>query len=173
MWKWKAKWKSFSRVWLFVTTWTKQSKEFFRPEYWVGSLSLLLGIFPTQGSNPGLQHCWQILYQLSHQGSPLSYVSPLLTIFRVQFSGIKCIHPVLYQLSLPTSRASQAALVVENPPVNSGDMRDAVWSLGQEDFLEEGMATHSSILAWRIPWTEEPGGLQSMAWQRVGQTKVT
>ena len=43
----------------------------------------------------------------------------------------------------------------------------AVWetqvrSLGQEDSLEKGMATHSSILAWRIPWTEEPGGLQSM-----------
>ena len=43
-----------------------------------------------------------------------------------------------------------------------------VQSLGQEDFLEEGMATHSSILAWRIPWTEEPGGLQSMGSQSVG-----
>ena len=43
-----------------------------------------------------------------------------------------------------------------------------VWSLGWEDSLEEGMATHSSILAWRIPWTEEPGGLQSMELQRVG-----
>ena len=42
-------------------------------------------------------------------------------------------------------------------------------SLGQEDPLEEGMATHSSILAWRIPWTEEPGGPQSMGSQRVGQ----
>ena len=41
-------------------------------------------------------------------------------------------------------------------------------SLGQEDALEEGMATHSSILAWRIPWTEEPGGLQSVGSQRVG-----
>ena len=40
-------------------------------------------------------------------------------------------------------------------------------SLGQEDPLEEGMATHSNILAWRIPWTEEPGGL-SMGLQRVG-----
>ena len=40
-------------------------------------------------------------------------------------------------------------------------------SLGWEDPLEEGMATHSSILAWRIPWTEEPGGLQSMGLQRV------
>ena len=41
-------------------------------------------------------------------------------------------------------------------------------SLGREDPLEEGMATHSSILAWRIPWTEEPSGLQSMGSQRVG-----
>ena len=40
-------------------------------------------------------------------------------------------------------------------------------SLGQEDLLEKGMATHSRILAWRIPWTEQPGGLQSMGLQRV------
>ena len=40
-------------------------------------------------------------------------------------------------------------------------------SLGQEDLLEKKMATHSSILAWRIPWTVEPGGLQSTGWQRV------
>ena len=43
-----------------------------------------------------------------------------------------------------------------------------VRSLGWEDSLEKDMATHSSILAWRIPWTEEPGGLQSMGSQRVG-----
>ena len=43
-----------------------------------------------------------------------------------------------------------------------------VRSLGQEDPQEEEMATHSSILAWKIPWTEEPGGLQSMGLQRVG-----
>ena len=45
-----------------------------------------------------------------------------------------------------------------------------IWvrSLGQEDPLEKGMATHSSILAWRIPWTEELGGLQSIESQRVG-----
>ena len=43
-----------------------------------------------------------------------------------------------------------------------------ICSLGQEDLLEKGMATHSSILAWRIPWTEEPGRLQSMGLQRVG-----
>ena len=43
-----------------------------------------------------------------------------------------------------------------------------VRSLGQEDALEKGVATHSSVLAWRSPWTEEPGGLQSLESQRVG-----
>ena len=48
-----------------------------------------------------------------------------------------------------------------------------VQSLGWEDILEKGMATHSSILAWRIPWTEEPGGLQSMGSQKVGHNWTT
>ena len=47
-------------------------------------------------------------------------------------------------------------LVVKNLPANAGDTRDAAPSLSQEDPLEEEMATHSSILAWEIPWTEEP-----------------
>ena len=47
------------------------------------------------------------------------------------------------------------------------DVGHQVRSLGREDALEEEMATHSSILAWEIPWTEEPGGLQSMGSQRV------
>ena len=51
------------------------------------------------------------------------------------------------------------ALVVKNPPANAGDGTDAGLILGQEDPLEEEMATHSSIHAWRISWTEEPGGL--------------
>ena len=48
-----------------------------------------------------------------------------------------------------------------------------VRSLGQEDPLEKEMATHSNILAWRIPWTEEPGGLQSLGSQRVGHDGAT
>ena len=48
-----------------------------------------------------------------------------------------------------------------------------VQSLAREDPLEEGMATHSSILAWRIPWTEEPGGLQSTGSQRVRESDTT
>ena len=67
--------------------------------------------------------------------------------------------------------ASQVALVVKNLPANVGDLRDVVGPLGWEDPLEEEMATHSSILAWRIPWTEQPGGLQPMRSQRVGQMK--
>ena len=55
--------------------------------------------------------------------------------------------------------------MVKNLPA----MRETqVLSLGWEDALEKGMATHSSILAWKIPWTEEPGRLQSMQLQRVG-----
>ena len=55
--------------------------------------------------------------------------------------------------------------MIENLPAKQ---ESQVRSLDQEDALENGIATHSSVLAWRIPWTEEPGGLQSMGSQRVG-----
>ena len=60
------------------------------------------------------------------------------------------------------------ALVIKNLPAMQGLLEMWVRSLGQEDPLEEGMATHSSILAWRIPGTEEPGGLPSMGSHGVG-----
>ena len=56
--------------------------------------------------------------------------------------------------------------MVKNPPANAGDAGDAVSILGQEDPLEEEMATSSSILAWEIPWTEEPGVLLSTGSQK-------
>ena len=59
--------------------------------------------------------------------------------------------------------------MVKNPPANVGDVGDMSSIPGWEDPLEKGMATHSSILAWEIPWTEEPGRLQSMGSQRVRQ----
>ena len=62
---------------------------------------------------------------------------------------------------------SPGGAVIKNLPANTGDERDAGSILGQEDPLGKEMATHFSILAWRIPWTEEPGGLQSMGSQRV------
>ena len=70
--------------------------------------------------------------------------------------------------SCVTLQGFQTALVVKNPPANAGDIKMWVQSLGQEDPLEKGIATHSSILAWKISWTEKPGGLQSIGLQRVG-----
>ena len=72
---------------------------------------------------------------------------------------------LLYLLYLgPSLWTSLVAQTVKNLPA----MRETwVRSMGQEDPLEKGMATHSSILAWRIPLTEEPGGLQSVGSQRV------
>ena len=68
---------------------------------------------------------------------------------------------------------SQVTLAVNKPPANAGDIRECrVQSLGREDLREEGMTTHSSILAWRIPWTEEAGKLQfieSQSWTRLKQ----
>ena len=60
------------------------------------------------------------------------------------------------------------ALVVKNPSANAGDVKEGIQSLGWEDPLEEEMAIHSSILALRIPRTEEPGELQPIESQRVG-----
>ena len=68
------------------------------------------------------------------------------------------------QLNISIYRVSLVAQMVKNPPV----MQETwVQSLGQEDPPEKWMATHSSIMAWRIPWTEEPGELQFMGLQRV------
>ena len=58
--------------------------------------------------------------------------------------------------------------MVKNLPPIQEIQETQIHSLGREDPLEKGMATHSSIVAWRIPWTEEPGSLQSMRLQRVG-----
>ena len=62
--------------------------------------------------------------------------------------------------------------MIKNLPANAGDIRDSGSIPGWEDPLEEDMAAHSSILAWRIPWTEEPDGLQSMGWQSWTQLSM-
>ena len=66
--------------------------------------------------------------------------------------------------------ASLVSQTVKNPPAIQ---ETRVQFLGQEDPLEKGMAAHSSILAWRIPWIEEPGGVQSMGLQRIGHDWLT
>ena len=71
---------------------------------------------------------------------------------------------------LQYSQASLVAPIVKNLPAA---WKTWIWSLGLEERLEEDMATHSSILAWRIPWTEEPSRLQSMGSQGVGHDWAT
>ena len=90
------------------------------------------------------------------------------TYSSVHFSPMKIY--LLVVLFLDIYWASLVAQMVKNPPA----MHETwVQSLGWEDPLEKEMATHSSILAWRIPWAEKPGGLQSMGSQRVGHNWVT
>ena len=71
---------------------------------------------------------------------------------------------LLFMCWVLTPWASLVAQMVKNPSLIQ---KPWVQSLGQEDPLEKGMATHSNIHAWRIPWMEEPGGLQSMGSQRI------
>ena len=83
-----------------------------------------------------------------------------------------------FLMSGATREASQVVLVVKNPPANTGDIWVVVWSLGQEDSLEESMATHSSILAWRISWAEEAGRIvhsvaRSWTWQRLSMHSLS
>ena len=96
----------------------------------VGSHSLLPGIFPTQRSNPGLQHCKEILHCLSHP-VPLGQEETLS-------------REAVILITLVAQKVKNLTAMQENQ----------VQSLGWEDPLEKGMATHSSSLAWRIPWTE-------------------
>ena len=72
---------------------------------------------------------------------------------------------MFYTFAPSLSGASLVAQIIKNLPA----VQEQTWlqSLGREDALDKGIATHSSILAWRIPWTEESGGLQSMGSQRV------
>ena len=77
---------------------------------------------------------------------------------------MKCVSVHRICVLLAKTGASLVAQIVKNPPAKQETW---VQSLGQEDPLEKGMATPSSILAWKIPGTEEPGGMQSMGLQRV------
>ena len=77
-------------------------------------------------------------------------------------------HLLLYEPRSGNSMGFPGGSVVKNLPAMQGTQ---LWSLGQEDALDKGMATHSSILAWRIPGTEEPGRLQSMGSDTTEMTK--
>ena len=137
----------------------------------MGSLSLLQGIFPTQGLNPGLLHCKWILYQLSHQGSPR-----ILEWVDYPFSS-RSFQPRNWTRVSCTAGRFFTTWAMREAPVcciwkNLSAMQETwVQSLGWEDPLEN--TTHFSILVWEIPWTEEPGRLQSIGLQRVGYDWAT
>ena len=106
-------------------------------------------LLPTQGSN------FHLLHLLHWQADSL----PLSHIRSNHFGSVeKYIYNELMRGFLSGSNVKNLTAFWEN----------SVQSLGGEDSLEKGMASHSSILAWRIPWTEKPDGLQSMGLQRVG-----
>ena len=87
---------------------------------------------------------------------------------QLTFTSISmCFRALLLDNKLPQNTvASPVVQMVKKLPAMQ---KTHVWSLGREDPLEKGMATHSSILAWRIPWKEEPGGRQSIRWQSQTQ----
>ena len=135
--------------------------KFSRQEYWSGLSFPSPGDLPDLGIKPRLPHLRspQILDHLSHQeGSPLEG-----DCFFIFFKG-----NIFYPKGFPSGSA------VKNPPaMQETRQRPWVQPLGREDPLEKEMATRSSILALRIPWTEEPGGLQSMGSQRAGHHRAT
>ena len=97
------------------------------------------------------------------------------TVLIMCFPFISCVFHLFHVFSfcytfINNFRASLVVQTVKNPPAMQ---ETQVWSLGREDLLAKGMATHSSILAWKIQWTEEPMRLKSMGSQRVGHDWVT
>ena len=122
----------------------------------VGSLSLLQGIFPTQGLDPALPHCRRFLYHLSHQGSPITFIAQTFQMQQTSWLGSECkcgLHNLYPDMTMSPEMISQ------QKPANE-------WHCWQNP--EKAMAPHSSTLAWRIPGTGEPGGLLSTGSHRVG-----
>ena len=135
----------------------------------LGSLSLLQGISPTQGSNP---HYRRILYQLSHKESPriLEWVTyPFFSGSSPprNWTKVSCIAGGFF------TNWAVLSVLEQYSRCHLPMQEMQVCSLGQEYLLEEEMAIHFSILAWKIPWTKEPGGLQSMELQRIGHDWAT
>ena len=148
--------KSLSRVRLLATPWiaayqASPSMGFYRQEYWSGwpvpspSLFLKVRLKPRK-----------MLFEVC---LPLQGRNHSAHFRNISWSTVCPTFP--------------GGLVVKNLPTKAGNDGDWVQSLGRECLLEEEMATHCSILAWRIPWTEEPGRLQPIGSQRVGHDWAT
>ena len=147
----------------------------------MGCHFLLQRTFLTQGLNLRLQHCRQILYCLTYQGIHRIYNTYMFNIFKITIYNIYTLYRVSTECILYDTKCSRKPSIKSHIPQGYGTFLVAqrvknppamwetqVWSLGREKPLEKGMASHPSILAWRIPWTEEPGKLQFTGSQRVG-----
>ena len=138
---------------------------------WVGKIPWRKKWQPTPVSLPGKSHGQRSLEGCSPWGRKESGTTEWLTLtLTYMFIWTALVLTFSFILHHFTNHvflkgASLVAQTVKNLPANQ-DTR--IWSLGWEDPLEKEMTTHSSILAWRIPWTEEPRGLQSRGLQRVG-----
>ena len=123
-----------------------------------------ISILPQTPLLSKLSHNIEELY-ISFSSGPQLWPSrlwlPFCSLMECSLCVVEKRSPITWTLA-----ASLVVQVLKNLPAKQEIW---VWSPGWEDPLEEGMATHSSILAWRIPWTEEPGGLQSMQLWRVGR----
>ena len=97
-----------------------------------------------------------------HESTQVSFLSSGVRNWGTSFiTDCLCsfVHSLILSPPFNTNEASQLALMAKNPPASAGDVRDVGSIPGSGRSLEEGMATHTSILAWRIPWTEKPSGL--------------
>ena len=111
---------------------------------------------------------WEAVFQLTVREEEVRGRARLYRNFATK--DRYCEHQEMIVKNARYSTPSSVPQMVKNLPATR---ETQVWSLGWEDPLEEGMATRSSILAWRIPWTQEPGGLQSTGSQRVGHDRGT
>ena len=134
----------------------------------VGCHALLPGIFPTQGSNPSLPHCRQILYHLSHQESPricMDRLSLLQGIFLTQESNWVLLHCRKIHLFPGGASAKEPACQCRKGKRRRFD--SWVWKI---PWRKKWQPT-PVFMPRESPWTEEPGGLQSMGSQRVGHDR--
>ena len=126
------------------------------------------GGLPSMGSHR-VVHDWSDLAAAAAaavvQKVTQSFTQLILNILHVWGLTFRFGHNMLSHIMV---RASQVTLVVKNPPANEGDIRDVGSILGSGRSSGRGHGNRTSILAWRIPWTEEPGRLQSIGLQRVG-----
>ena len=138
---------------------------------------------PPYGS-PVLNHCAMLSLSITENIFWMNgQMNKYLILLSINSTGILCIlwltclhtHTNTHQFVRRSvgGGSSQVALVVKNPPSNAGDLRHGGSTPGSGRSLEKGMATHSSILAWRIPWTQEPGRLATQGDKESDTTEAT